>query len=120
MKEVLLARLPRSFDILDDTDLHSPAQRADGHAEGGRRFALAAAGVDDQQSALHRAACLHSLACDLYPLHAGVVAGEVFWRLGHCVLPVVFQAAFHVASASSSLVQSLSSRGNPIRSQPGA
>ena len=45
---------PVALDELDDADLHAVAERAEDHAEGGRRLALALAGVDDEQALLDR------------------------------------------------------------------
>ena len=49
-----LAGLPLALDELHDRDLHAVAERAEDHAEGGGRLALALAGVDDQQALLDR------------------------------------------------------------------
>ncbi len=49
-----LAGLPRAFDELHDADAHGVADAAHHHAEGGGRFALAGAGMDDEEAALLR------------------------------------------------------------------
>ena len=49
-----LAGAPGALDELHDADLHAMADGAEHHAEGGGRFALALAGVDDEQALLDR------------------------------------------------------------------
>ena len=55
-------RSPVSHDALDelhDADAHAVAEAAHHHAEGGGRFALAVAGMDDEEAALLRLAREH-------------------------------------------------------------
>ena len=66
--------MPGTLDELDDTDPLAVAKHAQGQAEGGRRLALARAGVDDQQALLDRLlrhlCVLHRLALS----HLGAVS----------------------------------------------
>ncbi len=51
-QRVALADLPRALDELHDADALAAPEHAQREAEGGRRLALAGAGVDDQQALL--------------------------------------------------------------------
>src|SRR6185312_17227626 len=52
LEHVALAGVPRALDELHDADAHAVADRAQHHAEGGGRLALAGAGMDDDEAAL--------------------------------------------------------------------
>src|SRR3546814_4991108 len=58
----LLAGFPLALHELHDADLHAVAERAEHQAEGGRRLALALAGVDDEQALLLRLVGQHLVA----------------------------------------------------------
>src|SRR5690606_1965576 len=52
LQDLALAGLPPALDELHDADAEAVADAAHHHAEGGRRLALALAGMDDQQALL--------------------------------------------------------------------
>ena len=52
LEHVALAGIPGALDELHDADAHAMAQTAHHHAEGSGRFALAGAGMDDDEAAL--------------------------------------------------------------------
>ncbi len=54
LEQAALAGLPAALDELHDADPEAMAEAAHDHAEGGRRLALALAGVDDEQAFLDR------------------------------------------------------------------
>ena len=91
-----LAGLPLALDELDDGDRHAVAEGAEDHAEGGRRLALALAGVDDQQALLDRLGGDDLVARRLLLAHLLGVAGVEF-GFGH----VLHSAASLRASMSA-------------------
>src|SRR5690606_25684000 len=85
---VALAGLPAALDELHDADAASVAEHPERQAEGGRRLALARAGVDDQQALLDRLlrnlGILHLLALR----HLGAVAlGVAVGNRTHLISP---------------------------------
>src|SRR3546814_15064536 len=58
----LFRSFPLALHELHDADLHAVAERAEHQAEGGRRLALALAGVDDEQALLLRLVGQHLVA----------------------------------------------------------
>ena len=72
-----LARVPRALDELDDARLEAVADAAEHHAEGGCGFALAFAGVNNQQAAFNGLAGHDLVAGGLLLRHLLVVAGKV-------------------------------------------
>src|SRR5262249_38634870 len=63
LKRIALRAVPATFDELHDADALASSEHAEREAEGCRRFALAGAGVDDEQ------ALLELLAGDFLVLH---------------------------------------------------
>jgi hypothetical protein len=64
-----LAGVPAALDELDHAGAEAMADRAQHHAEGGGRLALALAGVDDQQALLDGLAGQHPVAHRLLLRH---------------------------------------------------
>ena len=77
------ARAPGTFDELNDAGPHAVADVAEHHAEGGGGFALALAGVDDEQAALNGLA-RHDLVAGGFLLGHLVVMPCGIYFFGHC------------------------------------
>src|SRR3546814_17619057 len=92
LQDLALAGLPPALYELHDADLEAVADRAEDHAEGGRRLALALAGVDDQQALLDRLGRHAPVAGGLLIRHLIGVA-QVDLRLAHTL-------GLHAASRS--------------------
>ena len=81
-EDVALAGVPFAFDELDDADLEAVGDAAEYHAEGGSGFALALAGVDDEQALFIGVRLDQLVAGRLFLFHLFGVIG-VALGLGH-------------------------------------
>jgi hypothetical protein len=80
---VAFARVPSPFDELDYADPMAAAEHAQGESEGGCRFTLSRASVDDQQPLFDR------LAGDLRVLHRLALGHLGAMPFGHALIETV-------------------------------
>src|SRR6185312_8305805 len=98
-QNVAFAGRPGALHELHHADLEAMTDGAKDHAEGGRRLALALAGMDDQEAALLGLGGEDATARRLLLAHLVGVIGVTF-RLGHqvCLLETVIGLFSHLGS----------------------